>query len=187
MEALGGIGYLDNTENESINIARLYRDCCVLSIWEGTTDVLASDALRVLKGRNGDEVMAALDRWISKALSNARPGAPVRGTDKLSISHSWRVIRDKIQARTAKEQIPFARHLLFEIANIVMGILLIVDAESDMDAAATSICTRFLSLKRITPQHVHIRDWPVRDGLELDQKIVYGGTAETHFANKSKL
>jgi alkylation response protein AidB-like acyl-CoA dehydrogenase len=40
MEALGGVGYLDNSENESINIARLYRDCCVLSIWEGTTDGL---------------------------------------------------------------------------------------------------------------------------------------------------
>jgi alkylation response protein AidB-like acyl-CoA dehydrogenase len=187
MEALGGIGYLENTENESINIARLYRDCCVLSIWEGTTDVLASDALRVLKGRNGDEVIAALDRWISKALSNAQPGAPVRGTEKLSISHSWRIIRDKVQARTAEEQIPFARHLLFEIANVVMGVLLIVDAESDMDVAMTSVCTRFLSLKGITQQHTHIRDWPVRDSLEVDHKIVYGTTANTSFDNKSKL
>jgi alkylation response protein AidB-like acyl-CoA dehydrogenase len=187
MEALGGVGYLDNTENESINIARLYRDCCVLSIWEGTTDVLASDTLRVLKGRNGDEVIAALDRWISKGLNNARPGAPVRGTEKLNISHSWRVIRDKVRAHTAEEQIPFARHLLFEIADVVMGVLLIVDAESDMDVAATSVCTRFLSLKGITPQHAHIRDWPVRDGLELNQKIVYGGTADTVFASRSKL
>jgi hypothetical protein len=187
MEALGGIGYLDNTENESINIARLYRDCCVLSIWEGTTDVLASDTLRVLKGRNGDEVITALDRWISKALSNARPGAPVRGTEKLTISHSWRVVRDKVRARTAEEQIPFARHLLLEIADVVMGVLLIVDAESDMDIAATSLCTRFLNLKGITPQHADIRDWPVRDGLELDQKIVYGGTVDTVFANRSKL
>ena len=70
MEALGGVGYLDNTENESINIARLYRDCCVLSIWEGTTDVLASDTLRVLSGRMGNEVSTAMDRWISKTLGH---------------------------------------------------------------------------------------------------------------------
>jgi hypothetical protein len=184
MEGLGGVGYLDNTENEFINIARLYRDCCVLSIWEGTTDVLASDTLRVLKGRNGDEAAAALDRWISKVLSATRPNASVLEKEKFHISQSWKVIRDKAQLRTLEEQLPFARHLLFEIADVVMGVLLIVDAESDNEVAPMSVCRRFLGLRGITPQHARIRDWPVRDGLELDQKIVYGRKAETY---KSKL
>ena len=45
MESLGGVGYLEN-EDVELNIARLFRDACVLSIWEGTTDVMATDVLR---------------------------------------------------------------------------------------------------------------------------------------------
>lgn len=39
MESLGGVGYLEN-EDMQFNIARLYRDANVLSIWEGTTDMM---------------------------------------------------------------------------------------------------------------------------------------------------
>jgi len=51
MESLGGVGYLEN--EPLFNVARLYRDCSVLSIWEGTTDVLAADIVRVLKPSRG--------------------------------------------------------------------------------------------------------------------------------------
>ncbi|OCL02401.1 acyl-CoA dehydrogenase/oxidase C-terminal, partial [Glonium stellatum] len=45
MEALGGVGYLEN-EDPEWNVARLFRDANVLSIWEGTTDVMAADVVR---------------------------------------------------------------------------------------------------------------------------------------------
>lgn len=64
MESLGGIGYLENTENQEFNIARLFRDTNVLSIWEGTTDVLATDLVKVLKGREENMVMEAIESWI---------------------------------------------------------------------------------------------------------------------------
>ena len=53
MESLGGVGYLDSLSPSDIetNIARLYRDVNVLSIWEGTTDVMADDTIRVLEGQ----------------------------------------------------------------------------------------------------------------------------------------
>src|SRR5947207_16010165 len=35
MESLGGIGYLE--DEQEFNIARLFRDTNVMSIWEGTT------------------------------------------------------------------------------------------------------------------------------------------------------
>ena len=40
MESLGGVRYLEN-EDMQLNIARLYRDANVLSIWEGTTNMMA--------------------------------------------------------------------------------------------------------------------------------------------------
>merc|ERR1719334_1467466 len=45
IECLGGIGYLETTNH---NMARIWRDAQVLPVWEGTTNVLALDALRVI-------------------------------------------------------------------------------------------------------------------------------------------
>ncbi len=46
------------------NVARLFRDGASLPIGEGTTDVLATDVVEVLKGKIGSHVIKALDRWI---------------------------------------------------------------------------------------------------------------------------
>jgi len=48
MEALGGQGYIEDS-----GLPRLYRDAQVGSIWEGTTNVLSLDVLRVLKSSPG--------------------------------------------------------------------------------------------------------------------------------------
>lgn len=55
VEAFGGAGYMEDT-----GIARHLRNAQVLPIWEGTTNVLALDTLRVL-GRNPDVAEAFLD------------------------------------------------------------------------------------------------------------------------------
>src|SRR5216117_1553757 len=44
LEAFGGAGYVEDT-----GIPRLLRDAQVLSIWEGTTNVLSLDALRAME------------------------------------------------------------------------------------------------------------------------------------------
>src|SRR5690606_11686235 len=61
MESLGGVGYLENEEHHNLNIARLFRDANVLSIWEGTTNVLAIDLLRALMGKRRDGLKAMND------------------------------------------------------------------------------------------------------------------------------
>ena len=70
MESLGGVGYLENTENQEFNIARLFRDANVLSIWEGTTDVLGTDLVKVMKGRDQNAVMDAIESWV-RSVQNA--------------------------------------------------------------------------------------------------------------------
>ncbi|SPQ21038.1 ea3d34ff-1983-430a-8415-f0b7acc106b5 [Thermothielavioides terrestris] len=78
MAALGGLGYLLNEETPQVGVARLFRDACVGAIWEGTTDVLASDALRALvprtrhgDGDGGDDVVGA-DGRMEALLPEAR-------------------------------------------------------------------------------------------------------------------
>jgi alkylation response protein AidB-like acyl-CoA dehydrogenase len=63
VEAFGGAGYI-----EDVGIAPLLRDVHVLPIWEGTTNVLALDALRTL----GDGGLAAVRREITCLLQAAR-------------------------------------------------------------------------------------------------------------------
>jgi acyl-CoA dehydrogenase len=58
IEAFGGQGYMEDT-----GLPRLLRDAQVLPIWEGTTNVLSLDALRVLaKPGIGEAFLAELER-----------------------------------------------------------------------------------------------------------------------------
>jgi len=83
LEAFGGAGYVEDT-----GLPRLLRDAQVLPIWEGTTNVLALDALRALAAPGVSEALAreveglvravrdpslrvACDA-VSRALANAR-------------------------------------------------------------------------------------------------------------------
>ncbi|KAN0110611.1 acyl-CoA dehydrogenase/oxidase C-terminal [Hyaloscypha variabilis] len=183
MEALGGVGYLDNTENEAINIARIYRDCCVLSIWEGTTDVLASDTLRVLSGRNGNDVLNAVDRWISKALGAGVGRAQFAGA-KTAIAAAWGTLRDRAQKESHEQLLPSARDILFQISDIIMSVLLIVDAEHDANPAAIAVCFRFLKRHSLTNRGA---PESLEGDLGMNQKIVYGDGARTSSTAQSKL
>ncbi|KAG4441009.1 hypothetical protein IFR05_003516 [Cadophora sp. M221] len=172
MEALGGVGYLDNSENESINIARLYRDCCVLSIWEGTTDVLSSDTLRVLKGKSGKDVFDALDRWITKSLKDSTSNNPIHET---AIVTTWSRLREFISTSSSEDLLSKARDLTFDIANIVMATLLLVEAGTDSDPAAMEIYTRFLRDKRIgLPEGPRKSAISASSELRINRNIVYG-------------
>ncbi|PVH71415.1 acyl-CoA dehydrogenase/oxidase C-terminal [Cadophora sp. DSE1049] len=172
MEALGGVGYLENGENESINIARLYRDCCVLSIWEGTTDVLASDTLRVLKGKNGEDVLGALDRWVTASLRLLALKHPLHHA---ALAAFWSRLRGSISGSMTEELLPKARELTFDIANVIMGTLLLVEAESNSDLASLEVCTRFLLDKGIvTREETRNDEISATAVLGINQRIVYG-------------
>lgn len=67
-EAFGGFGYMEDT-----GIPRIVRDAQVLSIWEGTTNVLSLDTLRAL-GRTGER-LGALGEELRAAASTATDGA----------------------------------------------------------------------------------------------------------------
>jgi alkylation response protein AidB-like acyl-CoA dehydrogenase len=70
IEAFGGAGYVEDT-----GLPMLLRDAHVLPIWEGTTNVLALDALRALDGARG---LALLEREVHYALQGVRHSDLVR-------------------------------------------------------------------------------------------------------------
>ena len=85
VEAFGGAGYVEDT-----GIPVLLRDAQVLSIWEGTTNVLALDALRTL---HEPEAMAVLSAEIARrcaAVHDARLAEPVRAVQQaLQQADQW--------------------------------------------------------------------------------------------------
>jgi len=66
-EAFGGAGYVEDT-----GIPLVVRDAQVLPIWEGTTNVLSLDVLRVL-GRNSD-ALSSIEAEIERAAKGVRDG-----------------------------------------------------------------------------------------------------------------
>ena len=67
LEAFGGAGYVEDT-----GLPELLRDAQVLSIWEGTTNVLALDALGVL---DAEEAQAAVAGEIRRCTASLRDPA----------------------------------------------------------------------------------------------------------------
>jgi alkylation response protein AidB-like acyl-CoA dehydrogenase len=97
IECFGGQGYMEDT-----GIARLLRDAQVLPIWEGTTNVLSLDALRVL-GKPGvaEAYLAELRRLgapalpevdaLLKRLSRHQPEAVLRSARRTAsrLAEAW--------------------------------------------------------------------------------------------------
>jgi alkylation response protein AidB-like acyl-CoA dehydrogenase len=77
LECFGGAGYIEDT-----GLPRLLRDAQVLPIWEGTTNVLSLDVLRVLNNREGNAFAAFVADVQRRLRSHRGPPAlqPARAT-----------------------------------------------------------------------------------------------------------
>ncbi len=91
VECFGGNGYIEDT-----GIPRLLRDSQVLPIWEGTTNVLSLDVLRVLVREPA--AFAAFQRFVTAAADAAGASAEAHLT---GLAGPLRQVRDEIAARAA--------------------------------------------------------------------------------------
>jgi alkylation response protein AidB-like acyl-CoA dehydrogenase len=167
MENLGGVGYLEN-EDPSLNIARIFRDSCVLSIWEGTTDIMADDLVRVVKGREGAKALSALDDWISNGVSIAEKHSFQSEASKLR--EMW-VKWLKNSKGKDKDQLKWeGRTYLQGLETVICGFLLMMDAARDQDPVARTVAKRW-----IREDESSIEPWKSEAGW--DRRIVFGDDA----------
>lgn len=171
MEALGGIGYLEDEQEH--NIARLFRDCNVNAIWEGTTNVMAWDVVRVMKGRDGVRTRTAFREWAQRH-ANSWSGTIWSATG-FRIKTRVAIFCENWTEQEADELKFRGRELLEELAWIAATVSLVVDALRDPDEVAIEIARRWAGGSDADSLSLNKPDW--RQTSLMDARIVYPNTA----------
>jgi Acyl-CoA dehydrogenase, C-terminal domain len=167
MESLGGQGYV-----EEGGIGVLYRDTQVNAIWEGTTNVLADDMLRVLRGRSSTATWDALDGYISRNIENAekvvRSGTCRRlGTFPRRLRGVYERWRGGMMREEGVVRI-HAREMVLLLGRIVGAVEMMGDAMRDGDEIEMECCERIFEFEK--------QGWDIDavTSLKMDQRIVFG-------------
>ncbi|XP_072456103.1 acyl-CoA dehydrogenase family member 11-like isoform X5 [Notamacropus eugenii] len=124
LECFGGQGYMEDT-----NLAGILRDTQVLTIWEGTTNILALDTLRVLAKSQGQVMRAFAASVQEKVVSSSNHSELAPSVQRLLDALrrlAWQVERLLGQDNTSMEM--EARALAYALARIYIGALLVEHA-----------------------------------------------------------
>jgi putative acyl-CoA dehydrogenase len=136
LEAFGGAGYVEDT-----GIPRLLRDAQVLSIWEGTTNVLSLDALRAIERED------VFPEWVSdtRRRLSAVKSSGLSACVERTLSAVQRI--ERYVARASSEGSEFqqagARGFAFAIARTEAAVLLIEQANAQKDGVTVASATRW--------------------------------------------
>ncbi len=137
LEAFGGAGYLEDT-----GLPVLLRDAQVLPIWEGTTNVLALDALRALHEAGGLDVLRAeVQRCLREVREPSLVAVVTQAAQALEAAGGW-LTRATLQGRAAVEA--GARRFALSLGQALEAALLAhhaqwsLDHEHDARAAAAA-------------------------------------------------
>ncbi|KAH8152032.1 uncharacterized protein LAJ45_04026 [Morchella importuna] len=149
VESLGGIG--PNETEEPMNIARLLRDTQVLSIWEGTTNVLITDLISVLKrtSRAGGEGRSweVINEFVEENLGRggrAGEAGEILERCKVVLWKEWKEFESILDTRSKEELTRSGRAVLWRLGWVICGVLLIMDARRDGDRVATDLAKRWI-------------------------------------------
>jgi alkylation response protein AidB-like acyl-CoA dehydrogenase len=167
IESLGGLGYLENEETE-FNVARLYRDAAVLCVGEGTTDVVATDVIKVFKGKIGSYVLKALGRWVTTSI----PQHESMVDEKATLLQQWKDLQTAVSSNSFDHLVLNAREVMDHVCKLVCGILLLADAARDSDFVAAEIAQRW-----IKPPSGLVSGIGGEQELLMNQRIVFGNTS----------
>lgn len=137
MEALGGVGYMDEVE-EPENMARAFRDVSVNTIWEGTTNVLSSEVVRHLLNKNHLQVF---NKWLCVAID----GLEIVELRRV-LQNAWGALHDHLDKYRGYlfDALANGRTIMFTIAWIVSGTILGLDASRDHDPVAIEVANRWI-------------------------------------------
>ena len=138
-EALGGVGYMDEADEPEFNISRILRNTLVNSIWEGTTNILASELVRFLLKRDHLPIFKG---WLERSISLIRTQALSSALKK-----AWSSLLARLQKNASPHLLlADSRRVMFTLSWILSGTLLALDAERDGDGVAMEIARRWILL-----------------------------------------
>ncbi|KAG9793286.1 hypothetical protein KCU88_g493, partial [Aureobasidium melanogenum] len=190
MESLGGVGYCENNEDGGVlNIARLFRDSVVGTIWEGTTSVMAEDVLRVIKNpkTKTDVLDTVFGTWTRAVLEVVTP----RFEREVAIVRSrYEILKKMVDQLTADQLHRRGRDILEHIEAIACACLLMYDALVDGDDVATEVAVRWVNMIALSSDNEHGLENNSRglgEEVSLDRRIFLGSHAGASVTAKSKL
>jgi alkylation response protein AidB-like acyl-CoA dehydrogenase len=136
LEAFGGAGYLEDT-----GLPRLLRDAQVLSIWEGTTNILSLDALRAIE-RND-----VLPEWLTdvRRRLGAVKLAGLSSCGEQTLKAAQRIEEYAARAGSAGSEFQQAgaRGFAYAVARTEAAVLLIEHAQAEAGQAAVTAARRW--------------------------------------------
>ncbi|KAA0721641.1 Acyl-CoA dehydrogenase family member 11 [Triplophysa tibetana] len=121
LEAFGGQGYIEDT-----GLPSMLRDAQVLSIWEGTTNVLSLDVLRSIDKSSGSVLQAFFTDVKERLLAAGSSSAlrPAVSSLQTSLSDVMRFVQSAATRPSGCLELA-ARDLSYSLARIYMGALLV--------------------------------------------------------------
>ncbi|RUR28363.1 acyl-CoA dehydrogenase family protein [Legionella qingyii] len=153
LEAFGGAGYIEDT-----GLPQLLRNAQVLSIWEGTTNILSLDALRAIHKENAavfflEDMQKRLSHINNKELTHSQ----------IKAQHAVHKLQNYIQSMSQmsdEEQQTGARQLAFALAQTYAASLLLEHAQwalnNNKDALPVMTATRWC--EKSLPELVHFSE-----------------------------
>jgi putative acyl-CoA dehydrogenase len=168
LEAFGGAGYVEDT-----GLPRLLRDAQVLSIWEGTTNVLSLDALRAIdKSDAFGPFLADIDDLLAGVTLAELSGAVEQAREAAARARAFlpQAISEGIDALQAG-----ARGFAFSLARLMAAALLLDEAQWNFqtvgDRHGCAVARRWCAT-RLTAPAENDRDWLAENtALARDQEI----------------
>ncbi len=161
VESFGGLGYVEDS-----GIPKHLRDSQVLSIWEGTTNILSLDLLRAI-AREGafpvfiDDTLARLQAVEAKALVGSRD------TATRALEQCKRFLGEA-QAAGADVLELSARRFAFSCARVAIAALLLEHAQAVPDRRFTLVANRWCG-SRLDPERL-----PAAGRSEESAAILFG-------------
>ncbi|KAG9081842.1 hypothetical protein FS749_007339 [Ceratobasidium sp. UAMH 11750] len=131
MAALGGLGYMEES-----GIGRLIRDSLVEKIWEGTTNVLALDMMRVAREDSGSSIRA-LCKWSNEVIAHDFEG-------HVALANALTLIQSLFPSPRAITDQTLARPALLLIGNVVAASYLVEQAVWSKQRVDAVIAARWI-------------------------------------------
>lgn len=129
LEAFGGAGYIEDT-----GLPQLLRNAQVLSIWEGTTNILSLDALRAIHRENAGEAFLADMHHRLDQIANPQL-LPAKNTTQDAVQTLQNYMHSMMQMSDEEQQIG-ARQFAFAMTQTYIASLLLDYAQWSLQTGA---------------------------------------------------